>query len=238
MIAWFQVDGAEDLYRYHLGGDGVYATDFLAADTIVDDGNSLSDDLFVDVHARLAAYARDDLALRLQVDAEDVAATAIVPTLFNNGCIGFAHADPRGCDDALTPGAIVLLDAAGNEYTYHVADVAFVATDFTDGQVVEEPDGSLVSVQREMRKDLAQRLGIATENTSIGSFNLVTWANGCLGVEKDGQVCTQALVDGFLAELTDGNDVYRYHGAGDHFIAASFEEDPRTTISDPLPRGE
>jgi hypothetical protein len=242
MIAWFQVDGDETSYRYHLGGDRVIAIDFVDGNAVIDDGSPLADGLLVDVHARLAAYARDDLALRLPEDTVDLLRIdAIAPTLFNDGCLGFDYADGRGCDDALTPGAIVVIEARmvdGNssKYTYHVAESGFVATDFEEGTVTESPDPATVSVQDEMRKDLAERLGIASEDISVSSFREVTWRNGCLGVEREGQACTQALVDGFLAELTDGDLAYRYHGVGNLFVAASFEDESVTTISDPLPR--
>jgi len=52
-------------------------------------------------------------------------------------------------------------------------------------------------------------------------------------VQRPGEVCTDALVEGFLALLRAEGNEYRYHGRGDAFIAASFEDG--ATIVDPLP---
>ena len=211
------------------------ATDFV--DGTVDDGSPSSSEFGIDLHARLAAYARDDVAIRLEIPSADVAITANVPTLFRNGCIGFEGPARQGCDAALTPGAIVLLGRAGESFTYHVADVGFVATNFTPGEITQAPDAAVVALQQELRMDVAERLAIPMESTSVVSFLEVTWRNGCLGVSGPGAVCTQALVDGFLAMVSDGRESYRYHGSGSQFIAASFE-DSSITISDPLPRGQ
>ena len=104
------------------------------------------------------------------------------------------------------------------------------------GTVTAGPNENAVAVQRAIREDLADRLGLDLDDVSFSAFREVTWNNGCLGVQHPGAVCTEALVEGFLALLRAGGDEYRYHGSGDAFIAASFEAD--ATIVDPLPPSE
>lgn len=85
-----------------------------------------------------------------------------------------------------------------------------------------------------MREDLAARLGVPPTAVSLVSFREVTWASGCIGINRPGQVCSQMLAPGFLAIWRDpGGRTYRYHGSGDAFIAATFE--PGATLSDPFP---
>jgi hypothetical protein len=43
---------------------------------------------------------------------------------------------------------------------------------------------------------------------SVSSVEPVTWPNGCLGLGRVGQVCTEALVEGFRVELALGNGIY------------------------------
>jgi hypothetical protein len=89
-------------------------------------------------------------------------------------------------------------------------------------------------LEQRMREDLAQRLAVAPSSLRLVSFRPVTWATGCIGVNRPGQVCSQMLAPGFLAIWTDANGAtYRYHGSGEAFIAASFE--PGATLSNPFP---
>jgi len=42
-----------------------------------------------------------------------------------------------------------------------------------------------------------------------------TWPDSCLGIEKPGQICTQALVPGWQIILSDGSQSWVYHTATD-----------------------
>lgn len=223
-------------YRYHFGGGRYVAVDFY--DGAISDGTPVPPELRADFHALLAAYARHDLALRLGGDAGRVV-TAIVPVDFADGCLGFQRTEDTACTEAIVPGAVVLLDAGdGRRYRYHVADQGLIAVDFEDGEVTQEPDAELVAMEERIRRDLAERLGDPLETISFVAFREVTWPDGCLGVHRPGELCTQVLVDGFFALLRDeGGAEYRYHGSADRFIAASFEP-ADVRIDDPLPPEE
>lgn len=91
------------------------------------------------------------------------------------------------------------------------------------------PDG----LGAQLIADLARRLGVPPGQVSVASFRRVTWPDGCLGVYRPDAVCTQALVEGWLAVLRDGSGKeYRYHGGDGHVLAASFEAGAR--IGEPL----
>ena len=61
--------------------------------------------------------------------------------------------------------------------------------------------------------DLAIRVGIDQSRIAVLVAHELTWPDGSLGCPEPGGMYTQALVDGYRIELTDGGDVYAYHGA-------------------------
>jgi len=71
-----------------------------------------------------------------------------------------------------------------------------------------------------LRQHLANRLRVPAGGIALLRLETAVWPDGCLGLSTPGTVCTQALVNGWLAVLRapDGTE-YRYRGAGDRFIA-------------------
>ncbi len=65
------------------------------------------------------------------------------------------------------------------------------------------------------REDLAKRLGVSMEETSVSGAIQVTWRSGALGCPKPGMNYTDALVPGVLIMVKVGNTAYRYHGSRD-----------------------
>jgi hypothetical protein len=239
LIAFFDAGGKT--YRYHIVGSQIIATDFLKGSYTLSDGSPVEPALRMDLNALLADYARADLALRQHAQRDDVAVAAIIPTTFFNECLGFAptvngQPDPRCAADSgqRYPGAFVVLEHDGATSYYSVAAAGVVFHDQTKGTGTQQPSMNVGEVQQRMREDLAGRLQTDTSHISVLSYREVTWPDGCLGVAEPAKVCTQALVDGFLARLggPDGK-VYQYHGAGNTFIAASFF--PNARITEPFP---
>lgn len=230
-IALFDARGSE--YRYHFGGNR-----FVFADPArqVSDGFPVPPEIAPDLNRELAAYAREDLALRVDRDAE-AHVTAIIPLVFPSSCMGFLPEGQSACTDAMVEGAVVfLVGPDAKTYRYHVGSNGAVATDFVKGRITFEPNPAVRVSEQLLRDDLARRLGVNVGLIDIVSYRLVTWPDGCVGVHRPDAICAQALVDGFLALLSgpDGKE-YRYHGGVQgSFVAASFETTAR--IAEPLPR--
>jgi hypothetical protein len=227
--------GGDKEARYHIGM-GRFIGPVDPGKSTVSDGSPVPPAMRTDFNAVLTLYARHELALRTKTDIGSIAAEAIVPVTFPDACLGWERPGQGVCAQVTVSGAVVLLRGPdGRRYRYHVSERGVVATDFVSGRATLEPNPGIVDVQRRMRDDLARRTGVAVERISVASFRQVTWPDGCLGVNRPGAVCTQALVDGFLATLAVGESgsEYRYHGTGDQFIAASFEKG--ASLSDPLP---
>lgn len=58
---------------------------------------------------------------------------------------------------------------------------------------------------------LAQTLGLPIDQIKLVATESVTWPDGCLGVQRPGQMCTQALVEGFKVTLETGGGEYVVH---------------------------
>ena len=59
--------------------------------------------------------------------------------------------------------------------------------------------------------DLAEQIGAQPAAIALLRAEAVTWNDGCLGAAAPGEVCRQALVDGFVLWLSEGNAAHRYH---------------------------
>ncbi len=59
--------------------------------------------------------------------------------------------------------------------------------------------------------DLSKQTGISTGQLQITQYSRQTWSNGCLGLAKPGEICTQAIVEGWRVVAANGrqNWVYR-----------------------------
>ncbi len=66
---------------------------------------------------------------------------------------------------------------------------------------------------------VAQHLGVNVSAVKVVSIEHMVWPNGCLGLETADRVCSQALVEGWLAVVRgpDGKE-HRYRGTDTYFL--------------------
>lgn len=91
-----------------------------------------------------------------------------------------------------------------------------------EGPVLDEEPTSthipmdLTPAQRAAIMTLSENLGIPAENIKLASTEAVDWPDGCLGVQEEGVMCTQAIVPGFRIILqANGREVeYRTNEDG------------------------
>ena len=76
-----------------------------------------------------------------------------------------------------------------------------------------EPPNSVIAATRQ---DLSQKTNISVNRLQIQAAQPQTWPDGCLGLAKLGEFCTQALVEGWRIILTDNQKtwVYRTDSSG------------------------
>lgn len=67
-----------------------------------------------------------------------------------------------------------------------------------------------------VRKDLAQRTKIPLQKISVKNSKPMTWSDGCLGLAKTDELCTQMLIQGWQIILNDDrkNWIYRTDSQG------------------------
>jgi hypothetical protein len=61
-----------------------------------------------------------------------------------------------------------------------------------------------------VRQNLSSQIGIPFENLRITDYTRKTWPDGCLGLSKPDEFCTQALVEGWHITLSDGSSDWVY----------------------------
>jgi hypothetical protein len=76
-----------------------------------------------------------------------------------------------------------------------------------------EPPNSVIAAARQ---DLSRKTKISVNRLQIQAAQPQTWPDGCLGLAKPGEFCTQALVQGWRIILTDNQKtwVYRTDSSG------------------------
>jgi hypothetical protein len=79
-----------------------------------------------------------------------------------------------------------------------------------------ESPAELTPVEDAVVARLAENLGIAPEEITVVSTEEVEWPDGCLGIQMEGLMCTQAIVPGFRVILdANGREVeYRTNEEG------------------------
>ncbi|WP_009633527.1 hypothetical protein [Synechocystis sp. PCC 7509] len=58
--------------------------------------------------------------------------------------------------------------------------------------------------------DLSKQTGISPEKLKITRYSRQTWSNGCLGIAKPDEICTQALVEGWRVVVSGNNRTWVY----------------------------
>ncbi|MGD1950824.1 MAG: hypothetical protein ACFB14_14420 [Leptolyngbyaceae cyanobacterium] len=68
------------------------------------------------------------------------------------------------------------------------------------------------NIQTQVRIELANSLGIPTEQITIQGYSRQTWSDGCLGLGGPAELCLAALTDGWQIEAVDveTEEIYIY----------------------------
>ncbi|MEA5535725.1 hypothetical protein [Crocosphaera sp. XPORK-15E] len=70
-----------------------------------------------------------------------------------------------------------------------------------------QPPNTVITAVTEQ---IAQQTGLKTDALQIQETEVKTWSDGCLGLAKPDEFCTQALVEGWRIVVTDGQKTWVY----------------------------
>jgi hypothetical protein len=85
----------------------------------------------------------------------------------------------------------------------------------TPGPEATAPNDIPADVWQAILADLADRLGSPASGVSVLTAEAETWSDGSLGCPKDGEMYTQALVDGYQVVVEAAGKEYDYRvGSG------------------------
>ena len=82
----------------------------------------------------------------------------------------------------------------------------------------------LTPAQRAAVTSLSETLGIPPDEITVVSTEAVTWPDGCLGVVREGMMCTQAEVPGFKIILEANGKEYEFHTNDDGSVVLLAED--------------
>ena len=89
------------------------------------------------------------------------------------------------------------------------------------------------SVSRNVLRDLSRRENISIRQLEIINYQQKTWKDGCLGLSKAGEICSQALVPGWEVVATNGSRTWTYRTNKNGRLIRLADGD--STTSDKLP---
>jgi hypothetical protein len=67
-----------------------------------------------------------------------------------------------------------------------------------------------IAVADSVKQDIVKQFKVPLTSLKIQNFSAQAWPDGCLGLAKADEVCTQAIVNGWRIEATDGSQRYLY----------------------------
>lgn len=80
-----------------------------------------------------------------------------------------------------------------------------------DGQVAPTPQTELTLAEQAAISHLASTLSLSPDEVGILSTEAVDWPDGCLGVQRPGVMCTEAIVPGYKIILQARGEQYELH---------------------------
>ncbi|WP_346291507.1 hypothetical protein [Sphaerothrix gracilis] len=105
-----------------------------------------------------------------------------------------------------------------------VADVAESTNPTVQPEMTPTPDSPPEELINQVLQTTAETADVPISELAIARYSRETWPDGCLGLANPDELCTQALVEGWLFEVTRSNGektwTYRTDLSGDRLRLA------------------
>lgn len=157
--------------------------------------------------------AREALAGKLQVAADDVAIRSIEARTWSDSGMG-CRAPGALAATVITEGYAVTAEVQGRTHVVHVSGENAVVCDKASGLVRREHPVAVRGIDTMMqaaRKDLAQRLGVSPSSIRLGGMKAQQWPDSSLGCAQAGEKIVPGPAEGLVLTLRHAGRVYTYH---------------------------
>jgi hypothetical protein len=158
-----------------------------------------------------AVKAQEMLAAQLGASVDTIQIRSIEQVQWPNACLGAQKTDEM-CAEVIVDGYRVILAANGQTYEFHTNQAGDQVRAVVSAEPGKGPEtGDLPAAAVKAREALAAQLGVRLDEIKVVSVDSTEWANGCLGVEMPGKMCTQVITPGYRVVFEVGNTQYEYH---------------------------
>jgi len=171
--------------------------------------------------------AANDLTQRLSLAPEAIQLISVEPVEWSDASLGCPQPGMMYAQ-VITPGYLVVLEAEGEQYTYHTDMDRFVVLCEEGGEtsggtgveslpgesVTPDPLSPYYSLVIKAVEDLAGRLSVDVEEIGVLEVQEVVWPDSSLGCPLPGIAYKQVPEDGLLIRLEVEGQVYEYHSGG------------------------
>lgn len=90
--------------------------------------------------------------------------------------------------------------------------------------LVEGTGGEIEPLAAQAKADLAQELGLLSDEIQVQSVEETEFPDASLGVPEPGKVYAQVITPGYIIELSAGGQTYVYHASDERVVAVPSEE--------------
>ena len=169
--------------------------------------------------------AVDVLTQRLSLAPEAIQLVSVEAVEWSDASLGCPQPGMMYAQ-VITPGYLVVLEAEGEQYTYHTDMDRFAVLCEEGGETsgatsgvappgepaISEPqDPFLSEMVNKAKEDLADRLSVELDRINLLEVREVTWPDSSLGCPQPGMAYAQVPQEGLLIRLGVDKEMYFYH---------------------------
>jgi hypothetical protein len=172
-----------------------------------------------------------DLAERANVSRDKITVLSVKAVEWPDASLGCPEPGKMYAQ-VITPGYEIVLQAGGQEYTYHTGGNNFVLCE--NGEPAPDRRKSAnealnpqeVSVVQQAETDLNKRFDVALDSIKLQSIEAVEWPDSSLGCPAPGMNYLMVVTPGYFIKLQSGDQIYEYHADQKHVVYCANPKPP------------
>jgi hypothetical protein len=162
----------------------------------------------------MAERAQQDLAIELGIPLDQVTVSWAMAVDWNDSSLGCPQPNTMYMD-VITPGYLIALEANGLKYNYHTDENDYlILCSMADGSFAPSMEALIVEVKR----DLANKLGISADGILFVKVTAVEWPDSSLGCPEPDKMYLMVVTPGYQIVLDVSGVKYNYHTNTDGYF--------------------